>query len=137
MLRLAAVVVVCAALVADAWIMSPSGSRLRERVTQRLAESSEHQASLGAVAPVLVQAVVATEVERFYRHHEIDIIGVIRALPYAITHVSFAQGASTITSCTPQRADKGRLRLTRCWGDVRTLGQVQMRRVGMGKMRMG
>jgi membrane peptidoglycan carboxypeptidase len=46
---------------------------------------------------ILQHAVVATEDERFYRHHGIDIIGVIRALPYDITHLSFAEGASTIT----------------------------------------
>jgi penicillin-binding protein 1A len=46
---------------------------------------------------ILREAVVATEDERFYRHHGIDIIGVIRALPYDLTHLSFAEGASTIT----------------------------------------
>jgi penicillin-binding protein 1A len=46
---------------------------------------------------ILQHAVVATEDERFYRHHGIDIIGVIRALPYDITHFSLAQGASTIS----------------------------------------
>jgi penicillin-binding protein 1A len=46
---------------------------------------------------ILQQAAVATEDERFYRHHGIDIIGVLRALPYDITHLSLAQGASTIT----------------------------------------
>ena len=40
---------------------------------------------------------VATEDERFYRHHGIDLIGVLRALPYDLVHLSFAQGASTIT----------------------------------------
>jgi len=47
--------------------------------------------------PVLRDAVVATEDERFYRHHGIDVIGVLRALPYDLTHLSLAQGASTIT----------------------------------------
>jgi penicillin-binding protein 1A len=46
---------------------------------------------------VLQRAVVATEDERFYGHHGIDIIGVLRALPYDATHLSFAEGASTIT----------------------------------------
>ena len=50
-----------------------------------------------AIPVILRDAVVATEDERFYRHHGIDVIGVIRALPYDITHLSFAQGASTIT----------------------------------------
>jgi len=53
--------------------------------------------SLGGIPPILREAVVATEDERFYRHHGIDVIGVLRALPYDLTHLSFAQGASTIT----------------------------------------
>lgn len=52
---------------------------------------------LSAVAPILRDAVVATEDERFYRHHGIDLIGVLRAIPYDAVHLSFAQGASTIT----------------------------------------
>src|SRR6185437_11494704 len=50
-----------------------------------------------AIAPILREAGVATEDERFYRHHGIDLIGVLRALPYDLTHLSFAEGASTIT----------------------------------------
>jgi membrane peptidoglycan carboxypeptidase len=52
---------------------------------------------LGQIAPALRQAVVATEDERFYQHRGVDIIGVIRALPYDLVHLTFAQGASTIT----------------------------------------
>jgi penicillin-binding protein 1A len=52
---------------------------------------------LGDVAPVLREAVVATEDERFYQHHGIDLIGLLRAVPYDLVHFSFAQGASTIT----------------------------------------
>lgn len=46
---------------------------------------------------MLREAVVATEDERFYRHQGIDLLGVARALPYDLVHLSFAQGASTIT----------------------------------------
>jgi penicillin-binding protein 1A len=53
--------------------------------------------ALSAIAPVLRQAVVATEDERFYQHQGVDIIGVIRALPYDLVHLTLAQGASTIT----------------------------------------
>ena len=35
---------------------------------------------LSAIAPIMRETVVATEDERFYRHHGIDITGVIRAL---------------------------------------------------------
>jgi penicillin-binding protein 1A len=52
---------------------------------------------LSSIALVLRQAVVATEDERFYQHQGVDIIGVIRALPYDLAHLTLAQGASTIT----------------------------------------
>ena len=52
---------------------------------------------LSRVSPWLRDAVVATEDERFYRHHGVDLIGVLRAVPYDLFHLSFAQGASTIT----------------------------------------
>jgi membrane peptidoglycan carboxypeptidase len=42
-------------------------------------------------------AIVATEDERFFQNHGIDLLGVARAVPYDIDHLSFAQGASTIT----------------------------------------
>ena len=40
---------------------------------------------------------IATEDERFYRHHGIDLLGLMRAVPYDVVHASFAQGASTLT----------------------------------------
>jgi membrane peptidoglycan carboxypeptidase len=46
---------------------------------------------------VFRDAVVATEDERFYHHQGIDVLGILRALPYDLVHFSFAQGASTIT----------------------------------------
>jgi membrane peptidoglycan carboxypeptidase len=52
---------------------------------------------VSAIAPILREATVATEDERFYRHHGIDLVGVLRALPYDLTHLSLAQGASTTT----------------------------------------
>jgi membrane peptidoglycan carboxypeptidase len=90
---LLAVVVVAAA----AWIASPSPSALAARVEARLRVTAGKAVGVGVIPPVLREAVVATEDERFYRHHGIDVIGVIRALPYDLLHLSFAQGASTIT----------------------------------------
>lgn len=80
-----------------AWVASPAASGLAARVHGRLRGTTGTPVALTAVAPILREAVVATEDERFYRHHGIDLIGVIRALPYDLTHLSFAQGASTIT----------------------------------------
>jgi membrane peptidoglycan carboxypeptidase len=82
---------------AAAWLASPSPSTLAARVESRLHGATGHPVSVGAIPAILRDAVVSTEDERFYRHHGIDAIGVIRALPYDVTHLSFAQGASTIT----------------------------------------
>lgn len=85
------------AIGAAAWVASPSPSALAAQVDTRLRGTTVKPVGIGELDPILRDAVVATEDERFYRHHGIDIIGVIRALPYDLTHLSFAQGASTIT----------------------------------------
>ena len=82
---------------AAAWLTSPSGGGLGPRVSARLRAGSGRPVALDRIAPILRQAVVATEDERFYRHHGVDLIGVLRALPYDLAHFSLAQGASTIT----------------------------------------
>lgn len=86
-----------AAVGASSWISSPSPSALAGRVESRLQGTSGRPVSIGEIPPILREAVVATEDERFYRHHGIDVIGVIRALPYDLSHLSFAEGASTIS----------------------------------------
>jgi membrane peptidoglycan carboxypeptidase len=82
---------------AAAWFTSPNPSAIGARIQDRLRATGGRAVGLAAVSAVLRDAVVATEDERFYHHHGIDIIGVLRALPYDVTHLSFAQGASTIT----------------------------------------
>jgi Transglycosylase len=82
---------------AAAWVASPTPSALAARVEARLRGSTERPVGVGAIPAILREAVVATEDERLYRHRGIDMMGVIRALPYDLTHLSFAQGASTIT----------------------------------------
>ena len=94
---LAAVVAACAALGGAAWLVSPTPSALGHRVEARLRGTGGRAIQLSKMPLILQHAVVATEDERFYRHHGIDVIGVLRALPYDITHLSLAQGASTIT----------------------------------------
>jgi membrane peptidoglycan carboxypeptidase len=44
----------------------------------------------------LREAVVATEDERFYQHSGVDLLALLRAAPFDLSHLSFAQGASTI-----------------------------------------
>jgi penicillin-binding protein 1A len=95
-----AVAVLSAAVVsaaAVAWLASPSAQGLQTRVALRLRGTTGRVVTASAVAPSLRAAVVATEDERFYAHHGVDVLGVLRALPYDLTHLSLAQGASTIT----------------------------------------
>ena len=97
--RWAAVVlaVLTVAILAVAWFRSPRPSDLAARVRATVAATGGAPVALSDVAPVMREAVVATEDERFYRHHGIDIIGVGRAALYDVSHVTTAQGASTIT----------------------------------------
>jgi penicillin-binding protein 1A len=91
---LAAALAIIASIVAAAWFSSP-GTTDFDRRARRAAGSSS--IALSSISPLVRQAVVATEDERFYRHHGIDVIGILRAIPYDLTHLSFSQGASTIT----------------------------------------
>ena len=94
---LALLIVAVTVVAAAAWVASPSPSGLATSVETRLHKTTGEPVDSGGISPILRDAVVSTEDERFYRHHGIDLIGVIRAIPYDITHLSFAQGASTIT----------------------------------------
>jgi penicillin-binding protein 1A len=49
------------------------------------------------INPLLRQAIVATEDERFYRPHGIDLIGLMRAGAYDVSHLTLSQGGSTLT----------------------------------------
>lgn len=93
----AVLALVAGALVAAAWIAAPVPRALATHVQVRLRATGGAAVPLAQIAPILREAVVATEDERFYRHDGIDVIGVIRAVPYDVLHASFAQGASTIT----------------------------------------
>ena len=99
--RLAAAVAIIAVLVAPSvltlWVSTPSAGDIQQRV---LAATRAHGVVLlgeGDVPPLLAQAVVATEDERFYSHHGIDTIGLGRAFLYDTTHFCLCQGGSTIT----------------------------------------
>src|SRR2546430_16763759 len=85
-----------ATIFAAAWLASPEPTLLQGRVQARL-PSDSRPISLDAIAPIMREAVVATEDERFYRHDGIDLLGVTRALPDDLVHLSLAQGESTIT----------------------------------------
>ena len=93
----AAVVLAAAATAAAAWFSAPNPADLSVRVRDAAVAHGADPVVLSDVAPLMREAVVATEDERFYRHHGVDLIGVARALAYDVTHLTTSQGASTIT----------------------------------------
>ena len=94
---IAALAAIFAPSAATLWISSPDASDIQARV-MRLA-SANGLILLGEddVPPLLADAVVATEDERFYTHHGVDSIGLGRALLYDAVNVCLCQGGSTIT----------------------------------------
>jgi penicillin-binding protein 1A len=87
-----------AALLVAVWLAAPRAQNLNARLAAR-----EHATGVTAPVPLsrvslfVREALVATEDERFYQNHGIDLIGIARAAPYDVAHLSFAEGASTIT----------------------------------------
>jgi membrane peptidoglycan carboxypeptidase len=75
---------------------APSGGDLVARM--RVFERAHRVMALplSQIAPVVREAAVATEDERFYQHSGVDLIALLRAVPFDVSHLSFAQGASTI-----------------------------------------
>lgn len=79
------------------WVSTPSVGDIQQRV---LGATQAHGVVLlreDEVPPLLAQAVVATEDERFYSHHGIDTIGLGRAFLYDATRFCLCEGGSTIT----------------------------------------
>jgi len=96
-LTLAVIVTMAIPSAITLWVSTPSADDVQQRV---LAATAAHRVVLlseDEVPPLLAQAVVATEDERFYVHHGIDTIGLGRAFLYDATHLCFCQGGSTIT----------------------------------------
>jgi penicillin-binding protein 1A len=86
------------ALPAAAWLRAPRPNDLAARLAAREHDTGVRvPVPLGRVSVFVREALVATEDERFFRNHGVDLIGIARALPYDVAHLSFAEGASTIT----------------------------------------
>jgi penicillin-binding protein 1A len=86
-----------AGLVGFAAVTSPPLGDPQAVVSERLTATGGRFVPLPGIAPVMRQAVVAAEDERFWGHHGIDTIGIARAVAYDASHLSLSQGASTIT----------------------------------------
>ena len=94
---LAALVAVAAPVVATLWVSTPDVSDVQARALRSTRSHGVVLLSPDAVPALLAQAVVATEDERFYSHHGIDTIGLVRALLYDATNRCLCEGGSTIT----------------------------------------
>lgn len=96
-LALLAVAVVVIPSVVTAWVLAPSAADVQQRVRDRTDSLGVVLLQQDEIPPLLAQAVVATEDERFYSHHGIDSIGLGRALLYDVANLCLCQGGSTIT----------------------------------------
>jgi membrane peptidoglycan carboxypeptidase len=99
--RLALTLIVLLTLAAPSaitlWVSTPSAADVQQRVLDATRSHGVVLLAESEVPPLLAQAVVATEDERFYSHHGIDSIGLGRAILFDATHYCLCQGGSTIT----------------------------------------
>src|SRR6202171_793300 len=96
-MTLAVIVAVLTPSAVTLWVSTPSAGDIQQRVRDVTDGYGVVLLTDDQVPPVLAQAVVATEDERFYSHHGIDTIGLGRAFLYDATHYCLCQGGSTIT----------------------------------------
>jgi membrane peptidoglycan carboxypeptidase len=96
-LTLGVLVVLATPSAVTLWVSTPSADDIQQRVLDATKARGVTLLTEDQVPPLLAQAVVATEDERFYSHHGIDTIGLGRAVLYDATHYCFCQGGSTIT----------------------------------------
>ena len=75
-------------------LLDRTGIPLREA---RVAERFSHELALDEVPRNVIDAVLAAEDKRFYRHHGIDWLASIRAAVAGLSHGRIVSGASTIT----------------------------------------
>lgn len=90
-----------------AYVSSPNGSRLAAHVEALERAHGAEAVPLPAISPLLRDAAIATEDERFRHEGGVDVLGLLRAIPFDVSHLSLAQGASTITEQLAKNAYLG------------------------------
>ncbi len=70
------------------------------RTVQGLAEQNQVNVNLEEISPYFLNAVIAVEDKRFYKHHGIDINGLLRAVFIDLKARKIIAGGSTITQQT-------------------------------------
>jgi membrane peptidoglycan carboxypeptidase len=83
--------------VSGVWADTSPGSDIQQRVARIAADHQVRVLNVSELPATLVDALVATEDERFWAHHGVDLIGMSRALLYDATQACACQGGSTIT----------------------------------------
>ncbi|MGH7751140.1 MAG: biosynthetic peptidoglycan transglycosylase, partial [Candidatus Dormibacteria bacterium] len=98
-LRRAALVLVGGAFatVVIVWFITPSTGDVQQRATRYAASRGAGLLAPGETPALLRDAVVATEDERFFEHHGVDVLGVARALVDDVRRLCLCEGGSTIT----------------------------------------
>lgn len=79
------------------WVGTPSTSDVQARVDAIAAHHGVGRMTAPEVPSLLAEALIATEDERFYEHHGIDVLGLARALSYDLRHTCPCEGGSTIS----------------------------------------
>ena len=79
------------------WVLTPSGDDVQQRVAALARQEGAVQLRPGDLPPRVVDALVATEDERFFQLHGVDVIGIGRAVLADIRYRCLCQGGSTIT----------------------------------------
>jgi len=70
------------------------------KIISGLADKSGVNVSLEEISPYFTKAVIAVEDKNFYKHHGIDIAGILRAVYMNLRNRSIVEGGSTITQQT-------------------------------------
>jgi penicillin-binding protein 1C len=86
-------------------IMDREGRLLREFLSDK--DTRNQWTRLADLSPHLIDAALAAEDKRFYRHHGVDIRAVFRAFWQNVTAGRIRSGASTITMQVARRIDPG------------------------------
>ena len=94
---LAAAAAVLAPVLATLWISTPDVADVQGRMVTVTKSHGVVMLKPSDVPPMLADAVVATEDERYYSHHGIDTVGLARAALYDTANLCLCQGGSTIT----------------------------------------
>ncbi len=94
---LALIAAVIAPVIFTLWVSTPDISDVQDRVAGLTKSYGVPLLQPNQVPDLLAKAAVATEDERFYSHHGIDTVGLLRAGLYDIANLCLCQGGSTIT----------------------------------------